>query len=109
MNKRKKLMKKATVLICTMIFIMAVSVPVMASEVTTESSGDPVQVVNNLNNLIYGFIKAIGIGFAAFGFYQFGTSIPSHDAGQRGIGIASICGGLIMIFAKQIMNTIGAS
>lgn len=106
MNKKTKFIKKAAALICTILIFSVMTVPAFAAE--TAASGDPLMVIDNLNSVIFGVIKGIGIGFTGFGFFQIGTSIPSHDSGQRAIGIASAVGGLIMIFAKQILVFIGA-
>lgn len=105
MNKKK--IKKAALLICTMVVFMAVSIPVMATETTTAAQ-DPLTAINNLNDIIFAVIKVIGLGICGFGFFNFGSSFSSHDAGQRAMGIASIAGGLIIVFAKQILVAIGA-
>lgn len=93
---------KVKVLLATVIIIMSMAMPVMATE------GDPITIINNLDDIIFGVVRGIGIGFAAFGLFQIGTSIPSHDAGQRAIGIASIVGAILMIFAKNLLTSIGA-
>ena len=93
---------KVKVLLATVIMIMSMAMPVMATE------GDPIAIINNLDDIIFGVVRGIGIGFAAFGLFQIGTSIPSHDAGQRAIGIASIVGAILMIFAKNLLTSIGA-
>lgn len=93
---------KVKVLLATVIMIMSMAMPVMATE------GDPITIINNLDDIIFGVVRGIGIGFAAFGLFQIGTSIPSHDAGQRAIGIASIVGAILMIFAKNLLTSIGA-
>lgn len=104
MNKRKR---KLYVFFTTLIMMVSMAVPVFADTPTAASTDDPITVISNLNGVIFGVIRGIGIGFAGFGFFQIGTSIPSHDAGQRAIGIASCVGGIIMIFAKQILTAIG--
>lgn len=93
---------KVKVLLATVIMIISMAMPVMATE------GDPITIINNLDDIIFGVVRGIGIGFAAFGLFQIGTSIPSHDAGQRAIGIASIVGAILMIFAKNLLTSIGA-
>lgn len=103
----KRKFKKIFSVVFTMIMILSMSVPVFADPTTAASTDDPITVISNLNGVIFGVIRGIGIGFAGFGFFQIGTSIPSHDAGQRAIGIASCVGGIIMIFAKQILTAIG--
>ena len=101
--KKRSFLKKAGASILTLAIMMCVAVPALAAQ----EESDPLTIISNLDDIIFGVIKGIGIGFAAFGFFQIGTSIPSHDAGQRAIGIASLVGALLMIFAKQLLKSIG--
>lgn len=102
----KQIKSKLYVFFTTMIIMLSMAVPAFAAE--KEETGDPIDIISNLDNVIFGVVKGIGIGFAAFGLFQIGTSIPSHDAGQRAIGIASVVGAILMIFAKQLLTAIGA-
>jgi len=47
------------------------------------ASADPVQVVNNLSEFIFGLIRAIGLILLGFGIVQVGMSLKSHDPSQR--------------------------
>ena len=40
---------------------------------------DPIQVVNNLSDFIFGLIRAIGLILLGFGIVQIGLSLKSHD------------------------------
>ncbi len=71
------------------------------------TGGDPLTIVNNLSNLIFSCIKAIGIIILGWGMVQVGMSIQSHDASQRSQGFLCLFGGLIIAFAKEILTAIG--
>ena len=68
---------------------------------------DPLDIVNNLSDLIFSCIKADGIIILGWGVVQLGMSIQSHDASQRTQGILCLFGGLLIAFAKEILTAIG--
>lgn len=106
----KKFIKKATkITVMTILMIVSFAMPVMASEVTSAAAdGDVIGIISNFDNLIFGIVRAVGIGFAGWGFFNLGTSFSAHDSSQRGMAIMTIVGGLVMIFAKGILTMIGA-
>ncbi len=67
---------------------------------------DPMAVVNNLSNFIFGLIRAIGMILLGFGVVQIGLSLKSHDPSQRANGFMTLAGGIIITFAKEILNMI---
>lgn len=77
-----------------------------ATTVTAYATDDPIQVVNNLSEFIFGLIRAIGIILLAFGIVQVGLSLKSHDPSQRANGFLTLAGGVIITFAKEILNLI---
>ncbi len=70
------------------------------------ADGDPVQVVNNLSEFIFSLIRAIGMILLGFGVVQVGLSLKSHDPSQRANGFLTVAGGIIITFAKEILNMI---
>ena len=70
------------------------------------AEGDPITVVNNLSDFIFGLIRAIGIILLGFGILQVGLSLKSHDPSQRANGILTVAGGIIITFAKEILTLI---
>ena len=70
------------------------------------AADDPVTVVNNLSTFIFGFIRAIGLILLGFGIVQIGLSLKSHDPSQRANGFLTLAGGVIITFAKEILNII---
>ena len=66
----------------------------------------PISIVNNLSNFIFGLIKAVGMIILGFGIVQVGMSLKSHDPTQRANGIMTLAGGVVITFAKEILNII---
>lgn len=73
---------------------------------TAFATDDPLKVVNNLSEFIFSLIRAIGIILLAFGIVQVGLSLKSHDPSQRANGFLTLAGGIIIAFAKEILNLI---
>ena len=70
------------------------------------AGGDPITVVNNLSDFIFGLIRAIGMILLGFGIVQIGLSLKSHDPSQRANGFLTLAGGVIITFAKEILTLI---
>jgi len=70
------------------------------------TGGDPVQVVNNLSDFIFGLIRAIGLILLGFGIVQVGLSLKSHDPSQRANGFLTLAGGIVITFVKEILTLI---
>lgn len=70
------------------------------------ADGDPLTVVNNLSTFIFSLIRAIGMILLGFGVVQVGLSLKSHDPSQRANGFLTLAGGIIITFAKEILNLI---
>lgn len=66
----------------------------------------PLESINSLSDFLFQAIKAIGIIILLFGVVQIGLSIKSHDAGQRATGFLTFFGGVIIAFAKDILDMI---
>ena len=73
---------------------------------TAFADDDPIAVVNNLSDFIFGFIRAIGIILLGFGILQLGLSLKSHDPSQRANGMLTIAGGIVITFTKEILSLI---
>ena len=70
------------------------------------AAGDPIAVVNNLSDFIFSLIRAIGMILLGFGVVQIGLSLKSHDPSQRANGFLTVAGGIVITFAKEILNLI---
>jgi len=70
------------------------------------AAADPLQVVDNLSEFIFGLIRAIGLILLGFGIVQVGLSLKSHDPSQRANGFLTLAGGIIIAFTKEILTLI---
>ena len=73
---------------------------------TTYAADDPIAVVNNLSEFIFGLIRAIGIILLGLGVMQVGMSFKSHDPSQRANGFMTVAGGIVITFTKEILGII---
>ena len=101
MNKGKTNKVRKTVRIAAIVAIILIvtAVPVFATN-------DPIGVVNNLSSFIFGLIRAVGIILLGWGIVQVGLSFQSHDPSQRSNGFLTLAGGVIITFAKEILDLI---
>ena len=97
MNKRTKRM---------IAIYVAVVLTVCCFSTAAFADGDPIAVVNNLSDFIFGLIRAIGMILLGFGIVQVGLSLKSHDPSQRANGFLTLAGGVVITFAKEILNLI---
>ena len=73
---------------------------------TAFAANDPLTVVNNLSDFIFGLIRAVGMIILGYGIVQIGLSLKSHDPSQRANGFLTLAGGVIITFAKEILTLI---
>ncbi len=73
---------------------------------TALAADDPLTVVNNLSTFIFGLIRAVGIILLGWGIVQVGLSLQSHDPSQRSNGFLTLAGGIVITFAKEILDLI---
>lgn len=76
------------------------------STVTAFAADDPLAIIDNLSEFIFGLIRAIGLILLGWGIVQVGLSIQSHDPSQRSNGFLTLAGGLVIAFAKEILDLI---
>ena len=79
---------------------------VIGTCITAFATTDPLEVINNLSTFIFGLIRAVGIILLGFGIVQVGLSLKSHDPSQRANGFMTLAGGVIITFAKEILDLI---
>ena len=70
------------------------------------AGGDPLTVVHNLSDFIFGLIRAVGLILLGWGIVQVGLSLQSHDPSQRSNGFLTLAGGIVITFAKEILTLI---
>lgn len=69
---------------------------------------DPLTVINNLSTFIFALIRGIGLILLGWGIVQIGLSLKSHDPSQRANGFLTLAGGVVITFAKEILDLITA-
>ncbi|RGU73255.1 glutamyl-tRNA amidotransferase [Holdemanella biformis] len=99
MKKLKTIRKTLFVTYVALIMVSAITTPIYAAN-------DPVTVVNNFSDFMFGMIRAIGMILLGFGIVQVGLSLKSHDPSQRANGFMTVAGGIVITFAKEILNII---
>lgn len=70
------------------------------------AAGDPLTAVNNFSTFVFALIRAIGIILLGFGVVQVGLALKSHDPSQRANGFLTLAGGIVITFAKEILDLI---
>lgn len=99
MKKLKTIRKTIFLVYVALIMVSAITTPIYAAN-------DPVTVVNNFSDFMFGMIRAIGMILLGFGIVQVGLSLKSHDPSQRANGFMTVAGGIVITFAKEILNII---
>lgn len=102
-NKKKllnRILKKGIMIFFIVVILIAtINLSVFADD-------DPLTVIDNLSDFIFSLIRAVGMIILGFGVVQVGMSMKSHDPTQRANGIMTLAGGIIITFAKEILNLI---
>lgn len=93
--------KRGFAVYCALVLMMA-----LFTTTAYAAGDDPLTVVNNLSEFIFGLIRAIGLILLGFGIVQIGLSLKSHDPSQRANGFLTLAGGVIITFAKEILSLI---
>ena len=97
--RMSKKMRLLFMVFCVIVLVFSITTTAFATD-------DPLQVINNLSEFVFGLIRAIGIILLAFGIVQVGLSLKSHDPSQRANGFLTLAGGVIITFAREILNLI---
>ncbi|MCL2426920.1 MAG: glutamyl-tRNA amidotransferase [Oscillospiraceae bacterium] len=107
-NKRETIETKGSVRKGLRIYVTLVLIitMLMVCYIPAFAANDPVGVVNNLSEFIFGLIRAIGLIMLGFGIVQVGMSLKSHDPSQRANGFLTLAGGIIITFTKEILTLI---
>lgn len=95
--------KKGFRFYCAVVMALAF---ILGCSMTAFAAGDPITVVNNLSDFIFGLIRAVGLILLGWGIVQVGLSFQSHDPSQRSNGFLTLAGGIVITFAKEILTLI---
>lgn len=104
--KRNINIAKATSVLKKVKMILVSAVLMLSLMTNTVFAADPLTTINSLSGFIFSAIKAIGLILLGFGIVQIGLSLKSHDASQRANGFLTFFGGVIIAFAKDILDMI---
>ena len=104
-QNEEKEMDRILIRITMAVYILLVLIFIVGTDLAYAAS-DPLAVINNLSTFIFALIRAIGLILLGFGIVQIGLSLKSHDPSQRANGFLTLAGGVIITFAKEILNLI---
>ena len=90
---------------CAIVLVIAM-ISMMAVTAFATDDSDPITVVNNLSDFIFGLIRAVGLILLGWGIVQIGLSFQAHDPSQRSNGFLTLAGGVVITFAKEILHLI---
>ena len=106
-NKRKPMPKKAKrVLSIWISIVMMITMMTLCTVTCFAAEDDPITVVNNLSDFMFGLVRAVGMIMLGFAVVQIGLSLKSHDPSQRANGFLTLAGGVVITFAKEILTLI---
>ena len=97
---KQKQMKLWTAALMAVLLISVLTVPIFAE------TNDPIEVINNLSDFMFGLVRAVGMVMLGFAVVQIGLSLKSHDPSQRANGFLTLAGGVVITFAKEILTLI---
>ena len=92
--------RRIRAVLCTALVFCAVAMPAYAE------GSDPLTTINNLSAFVFSSIQAIGAILLGLGIVQVGLAFKSHDGAQRAQGFMTLFGGVIIYFAKDILDMI---
>ena len=98
-NAAKKGFRSYCAVVITIALIAVLSAAAFAAD-------DPIAVVNNLSDFIFGLIRAVGLIILGWGVVQVGMSFQSHDPSQRSNGFLTLAGGIVITSTKEILDLI---
>lgn len=73
---------------------------------TAHAANDPLTVVNNLSEFMFGLIRSVGMILLGWGIVQVGLSFQAHDPSQRSNGFLTVAGGIVITFSREILTLI---
>ncbi len=86
--------------------VMVITMMTLCSVTCFAATDDPLTVVNNLSDFMFGLVRAVGMIMLGFAVVQIGLSLKSHDPSQRANGFLTLAGGVVITFAKEILTLI---
>lgn len=106
LNKKNPILKKRDKKLSRILAVCMAIVFCFSFAMIAYAAGDPLTVINNLSTFIFGLIRAVGMIILGWGVVQVGLSFQSHDPSQRANGFLTLAGGIVITFAKEILDLI---
>lgn len=106
LKKKNPILKKRDKKLSRILAVCSAIVFCFSFTITAYAAGDPLAVINNLSTFIFGLIRAVGMIILGWGVVQVGLSFQSHDPSQRANGFLTLAGGIVITFAKEILDLI---
>ena len=106
MKNSKNIIKAANRMRRILLSSLMVMILCASLSISAFAADDPLAVVNNLSEFIFGLIRAVGLILLGWGIVQVGLSFQSHDPSQRSNGFLTLAGGIVITFAKEILTLI---
>ena len=100
---KQKRMKLRMAALMAVLLIRVLTVPVFAE------TNDPIEVVNDLSDFMFGLVRAVGMVMLGFAEVQIGLSRKSHDPSQRANGFLALAGGGVIIVLACIIYLLFAA
>ena len=91
-EKMRKAKRRYFTAVLTCVLACAICTPAFAA------GDDPLTAINNLSTFV--------VILLGWGVVQIGLSLQSHDPSQRSTGFLTFFGGLVIAFAKEILDLI---
>lgn len=87
--KYKKILIKV---ISRILFITVLIITLFVAQASQvfAANDEPLTVINNLSDFIFGLIRAVGLIILGFGVVQIGMSLKSQDPSQRANGFLTL-------------------
>ena len=104
-NRKKKVFSILSIVAIVATFFILETGSIYAEGVPNEATN----IMKGFMDIVFTFVRFFGIFLAAWGVFDIGSSMSSHDSNQRSTGIKLLVGGIIVIFAKEILNAIGVT
>ena len=99
-DRTRKAKQRYFAAVLTCVLACAVCTPAFAA------GEDQLTAINNLSTFVFSAIKAIGVILLGWGVVQIGLSLQSNDPSPRSTGLLTFFGGLVIAFAKEILDLI---
>ena len=104
-NHTKTLYKMISVILLIVALVMSTSVVAFADGTTDDNS--VTDSLTSLSDFIVAIVKIVGFIIALYGVVQIALSFVQHDGSQRVQHVMFFAVGVIIFFAKEILDIIG--